>query len=90
MMAVGAKRADVRRLFALEGALVGFWGSLLALVIGNGLGLITNLIVAASWSRAWGDHRLFAFQLWLVPALFVGASLLGYVAGLYPAHRASH
>lgn len=92
LMAMGARRADVRRIFLLEGLLVG--------AIGTGLGLALGLGVVASqaafgWARlaAPGEFVIDAYPV-AVRALDVGLIALVAVglcalAAVYPASRAA-
>lgn len=89
MMALGATRRNVRSLFALEAGAIGFWGGLIAAALANLAGLGINWLASAYWPHIWTGYDLFAFQWYLVPLILAGGAALGYLAGLYPAQRAS-
>ena len=86
LRAVGTSRARIRRIFLLQGGLVGFGGS----VLGSGLGaLLARAFVGLS--RNPDGSPMFPAEV--SPALFVAptlvATLVGLVAAVAPARRAS-
>ncbi|MBX3601961.1 MAG: ABC transporter permease [Rubrivivax sp.] len=86
LRAMGATRAQVQRVFLLQGAVVGALGSLL------GVALAVALI--AGFTRfARGSDGLPLFSIGLPPALALqvalGATIAGVLAAVAPAHRAA-
>jgi putative ABC transport system permease protein len=92
MKAVGARDRDVRRIFLVEGTLVG--------VVGGLLGLFASWLAAFpadSYARALTqkqthvklEESLFVFPWWLTLGVPLFVSLLTMLAAVYPAHRAS-
>jgi putative ABC transport system permease protein len=90
MRAVGARRATVRRLFTLEAALLGFWGG----VFGLGLGYILVAVGNPLINKQLADqnvsaHDIIGIPVWLIFAVLGITTLIGMLAGLYPAARAA-
>jgi ABC-type antimicrobial peptide transport system permease subunit len=90
MRAVGARRAAVRRLFTFEASLLGFWGGVFGVAIGFGLTRVANVVInkqlASNNVRA---HDIINLPLWLIVTVVATTTLIGLLAGLYPAHRAA-
>ncbi len=78
-MAVGAKRADVRKQFIFESVFLSVGGGLIGIIAGVSASLTLELILA--WSMA-----VSSFSIVLS---FVFSLLIGVFFGVYPAHRAS-
>jgi putative ABC transport system permease protein len=92
MKAVGARDGDIERIFLLEGALIGFLGGLLGLLIGWGASFPIEDYVAfrlAQESRDPLGGSLFSFPWWLVVGVPLFASLVTMIAAVYPARRAA-
>lgn len=78
-MAIGARRADIRRMFLIESVILTLLGGIIGIVIG----LLISLGIA--FTTGWNF-----FVLPLPPILgFVVSVLVGIISGFYPAHRAS-
>ncbi len=90
MRAVGAKRSTVRTLFTFEAALLGFLGGLLGVAAGFGLTRIANIFVNKQLvSQGVKAHDIISLPPWLILAVIGIATLIGMLAGLYPAARAA-
>jgi putative ABC transport system permease protein len=90
MKAVGSRRADIRRLFFLEGGVIGFAGG----VLGVGLGWVTSLGINFGMNiyieqQGTRPAQLFHFPAWLIAAAVAFATLVALVSALYPAIRAA-
>lgn len=91
LMSMGARRGQVRRIFILQGVLIGFIGTVLGLVIGYGL------------SFAGGHYHLFAlsaevYSIDYVPfapravdgiAVAIVALAMSFISTLYPSYSAA-
>lgn len=91
LKAMGASKKGVRRIFTIEGGLIGVFGAL----IGTALGLFLCWSLN-SWlpirlnSEVYQISRLPAKVNWLfVLGVDIGAMLICYCAALYPAYKAS-
>jgi putative ABC transport system permease protein len=90
MRAVGARRSVVSRLFTFEAALLGFIGGVIGLGVGYGLILIANpLINDQLKSNNIHSTNIVTLPIWLVTGVIVITTVIGLVAGLYPARRAA-
>lgn len=90
MMALGARRRDMRRLFIVESLLLtiigGVAGVLLSLVLAFVINTISNgLALSRGVSESFS---LFAVPWWLIAGAVVFMCLVGYIVSLLPAIRA--
>jgi putative ABC transport system permease protein len=90
MRAVGAKRSTVRMLFTLEASLLGFLGGVVGVAAGYGLTRIANVVVNKQLaSQNVQAHNIIGLPLWLILAVVGITTVIGMLAGLYPAARAA-
>jgi hypothetical protein len=90
MRAVGAKRGTVSRLFTFEAALLGFWGGIFGLGVGYVLTLIANPLINNQLSGNGIDSRnIITLPPWLILSVIGITTLIGMLAGMYPARRAA-
>lgn len=90
MKAIGATDANVRDLFLMEAAVIGFLGGAGGIGIGLGLGTATNAILNFIARQMGGQSfELFILPLWFGTFVFVTSVIIGIVSGLVPALRAS-
>lgn len=91
LKAIGASRGDIRSLFMIEAGLIGLLGGVVGIIGGWILGILLNQVIAWYIER----ERLpiaatfFVTPWWLALAALGFATLVGIVAGLYPAARAA-
>ncbi|HZV01504.1 MAG TPA: FtsX-like permease family protein, partial [Planctomycetota bacterium] len=90
MKALGATRSTVRRLFAVEAAAIGLvggaGGALFAILVGLAGNVIAQRFPVAA---ALKGYSVFVFPWWLVLGSIAFATLVGALAGIYPANRAA-
>ncbi|WP_077684915.1 ABC transporter permease [Tessaracoccus aquimaris] len=86
MKVLGAGLGDIRTLFLFESASIGFLGGLLGLGLSLGGSAIANAIFAGPDS---GISTISIIPPWLMIGAVAFATLIGTVAGLAPAIRAS-
>ncbi len=90
MRAVGAKRSTVRSLFTFEASMLGFLGGVFGVAAGFGLTRLANIFVnkrlASQGVRA---HDIIGVPPWLILTIIGISTLIGMLAGLYPAARAA-
>ncbi len=90
MRAVGARRATISLLFTIEASLLGFFGGLVGLGVGYAAILIANPIVNRQLnSNNIGSSNIFTLPIWLIFAVVALTTIVGTLAGLYPARRAA-
>lgn len=90
MRAVGAKRSTVSRLFTFEASLLGFFGGVLGLGMGYVLTLIANPIINKQLKgNGIKSSNIIGLPLWLIVTVIVATTIIGMLAGLYPARRAA-
>jgi putative ABC transport system permease protein len=90
LRACGASRATVRRLFTTEAALIGFWGGVFGVGLAYALTKIASIYggdaLAASGVAV---TDLVTIPLWLVATVITATTIIGVLAGFYPAIRAA-
>lgn len=90
MRAVGARRSTVSRLFTFEAGLLGFFGGILGLLIGYAAVLIANpLINKQLQGNNITSSNIITLPLWLILGVVGLTTVIGILAGLYPARRAA-
>ena len=90
MRAVGARRSTVSRLFTFEAALLGFFGGVMGLLIGYGAVLVANpLINKQLQGNNISSSNIITLPIWLIIGVVALTTLIGILAGLYPARRAA-
>ncbi|MDB5178639.1 MAG: transporter permease [Patescibacteria group bacterium] len=90
LRACGATRATIRSLFTIEASALGFLGGAAGVAAGYGLTLVANRIINAQLGGSGlAAHNIITLPLWLIASVIGIATLIGMLAGLYPAFRAS-
>jgi ABC-type antimicrobial peptide transport system permease subunit len=91
LRAVGASRGDIRRLFTAEAALIGLIGGVGGTIGGwlLGLGLNRGILLVLAWQEISINGTFFVVTGWLAAAALAFATVVGLLAGLYPAGRAA-
>jgi putative ABC transport system permease protein len=92
MKAVGARELDLRRMFLVEGGLVGLFGGLLGVILGWMFSFPADAWITYEFARQLDvklDQSVFAFPLWLVLGVPFFSWLITTVAAYYPARRAA-
>ncbi|NMB95666.1 MAG: ABC transporter permease [Clostridiaceae bacterium] len=92
MKVLGCILRDIRKLFLLESALIGFIGGL----IGIGFSYATSILMNKAgisflnigWYSSSGPSKISIIPIWLALAAIIFASFVGIVSGFYPAVRA--
>lgn len=94
MKVIGATVADIRKMFLLEAALIGLGGGLLGLALSYLGSWIINMVTrqfSAGMGMGPGDTvvNISLVPWWLALLALVFTSLVGVVAGYFPARRAT-
>ncbi len=89
MKVIGAALKDIKRLFLIEAALIGFIGGL----FGVSISLIISKIINSTGSQLlnmvrYGDSKISSIPLWLCLSSLAFSALVGIVSGYFPARRA--
>jgi putative ABC transport system permease protein len=91
LKAVGASPAQIRTLFVIEASLIGLLGGVIGTILGwlLGKGLNWLLLEILAWQEMPMEATFFVVTWWLVGSALLFATLVGLLAGLYPAARAA-
>jgi len=91
MRAVGARRGTVSLLFTIEAALLGFFGGVFGLGVGYVAMLIANPIINKQLSgNNITSSNIITLPIWLILGVVGLTTVIGILAGMYPARRAAH
>jgi hypothetical protein len=91
LKAIGASPGDIRLLFMAEASLIGLLGGVVGTVGGwlLGLGLNEGILAYLRWQELPVQGTFFVVTGWLVVLALTFATVVGLLAGLYPAARAA-
>jgi putative ABC transport system permease protein len=91
LKAVGAAPGQIRALFVVEASLIGLLGGIIGTILGWLLGKGLNRLILAilEWQEISVRGTFFVVSWWLVVGALAFATLVGLLAGLYPAARAA-
>ncbi|MEO7589086.1 MAG: ABC transporter permease [Arachnia sp.] len=87
MKVLGAALPDIRKLFLIESAAIGFFGGLFGLLLSLGISVVLN-VVAGSAMMGQDGYKISVIPVWLMLGALLFATGIGTVAGLLPAYRA--
>lgn len=90
MIALGARRIDMRKLFIIEAVLISFIGSTVGVTLAIIAGKIVNLYIniGASKRGVSESFELFSTPLWAIGSIILGTILVGVIVVFIPARRA--
>jgi len=89
MKALGMSRGKIFFLFSLEAILIGFWGSVIGIVLANVAGRIINNIAADGFLKSFEGFELLAFPWQSTAGVIAIIVVISFLAGTLPARRAS-
>jgi len=90
MKAVGARKKDISILFTFEASLIGFFGGLIGITAGAGLGQFANWVLHEYFFLAdYPALNISIVTLPLVITIITLTTIVALISGLYPAYRAS-
>jgi putative ABC transport system permease protein len=91
LKAIGASPGDIRLLFMAEAALIGLLGGVVGTIGGwlLGLGLNKGILAYLHWKDIPIEGTFFVVTGWLAVVALVFGTVVGLLAGLYPAARAA-
>ncbi len=91
MKSLGAMDSDVRNLFLMESAIMGMAGGVSGILMGMLGGVIFNFGLNLLASRLGGESiKLFYTPTWFIALVLTSSSVIGLLAGFWPARRASY
>lgn len=91
MKVIGAELKDIKKLFLLEAALIGFIGGAFGIGISYGISIFINNLSSGGAAIPFmmrGGEEISYIPLWLPVASVLFSTLIGVISGYYPAHRA--
>ena len=90
MKAIGGSDGDIRRIFLIEAAAIGFFGGVAGVALGWAVGRAINFGANIYIQQQGGTPgNLFALPLWLIGGAIGFSIAVSLAAGLYPAARAA-
>ena len=91
MKVIGAQLKDIKRLFLFEAAMIGLFGGILGIGISYGISMIINTVLAGMNGETgyYGPALLSYIPPWLSLSAMGFSTLIGLIAGYYPAVRAT-
>lgn len=91
MKVIGAQLKDIKRLFLFEAAMIGLIGGIFGIAISYGISMIINTILSGMNGDTgyYGPALLSDIPLWLSLSGMGFSTLIGLIAGYYPAVRAT-
>lgn len=91
MKVIGAELRDIKRLFLFEAAMIGFMGGVFGVLISFGASFIINTVLSGmnGESGYYGPQMLSDIPMWLALSALGFSTIIGLLAGYYPAVRAT-
>ncbi len=90
MKSLGAMDSDVRNLFLMESMIMGLAGGVSGILLGMGTAQLFNLGINILAHRLGGESiKLFFTPTWFIGLILASSSIIGLLAGFWPAKRAS-
>lgn len=90
MKVLGCDMRDIQKLFLSEAGFIGFLGGVLGLLFTLLLSVVANMFASQFLQQNMGvaDARISVIPLWLILLSVVFSTLMGMLAGYFPARRA--
>ncbi len=90
MRSLGASANDIRKLFLMESTISGFLGGVTGVILGVSCGQLFNFGMN-TLARTLGGQpmSLFSYPVWFIVFIIFISTLVGFVAGFWPAKRAA-
>ncbi|GAB3819316.1 ABC transporter permease [Tessaracoccus terricola] len=88
MKVLGAALRDIRNMFLLESACIGFFGGLFGLLLSLAVSTVVNATLGGAMGMGMGTTEISVVPAWLALGAVAFSTLIGTVAGLVPAQRA--
>jgi len=94
MKVIGANLRDIKRMFLLEAAMIGFLGGVIGLILSYILSLLMNTVLLGVMSEVLGSigggmgSTVSIIPWWVAAGSLVFSTTIGVVSGYHPARRA--
>lgn len=91
MKVLGCSLGNIRSMFLAEAAFIGFLGGAVGIILSYLLSLSVNKLISPMVMEEYdlGNMNISVIPIWLVLAAIVFATIIGMVAGFFPAQRAT-
>ena len=94
MKVLGCALGNIRSMFLAEAAFIGFLGGVAGIILSYVLSVVLNKVIAPRFMgdmlEGYGSNvSISAIPLWLVVLAIVFSTLIGMIAGFFPAQRAT-
>lgn len=90
MKVLGCKLSNIRAMFLTEAAGIGFFGGVIGLVVSGILSKIVNSLVPLAMALDLGEGaKISVIPVWLMIVAIVFSTIIGMLAGFFPAQRAT-
>ena len=90
MKAIGGSDGDIRRIFLIEASAIGFFGGIVGVILGWGVGRIINIGANLYIQQQGGTPgNIFSLPFWLIGGAIGFSIVISLLAGSYPAARAA-
>lgn len=91
LMSMGARRSQIRRIFIMQGAIIGFMGTVIGLILGYGLCYFAERYHWISLPETIYAVSFVPFEPRLLDAVWIAAAAMtvSLLATIYPAHNAT-
>lgn len=90
MKVLGCGLGNIRSMFLTEAAFIGFIGGIVGLVLSYGISFLLNRFLAPMLMSDYGSNvNISTIPLWLVLSAVAFSTVVGMVAGFFPAQRAT-
>jgi len=90
MKATGATKGDIRLLFTVESAAIGFFGGAIGVSLAMIIGWLLNVIGAQTFLSAFPNFHLSVFTPLVVIGVILLTTIISVIAGIYPSNRAAN
>ena len=89
MKVLGAALSDIRKLFLIESAAIGFFGGVLGLLFSLAISAVINMVTGGDGGMmGQGSAGISLIPVWLMLGAVLFSTAIGTLAGLLPAYRA--